>query len=549
MRWRSSRQLSSSIDLCTRRRFHDYFVTHIPSSSQHPDTRTASPNDHQLPRADSLPHASHDHPVVPTQLISHTPHNAATTRNTTVVRIPLRSARHHFGATTARGARPYNEDRYQAGTVEIPAFAKRQPRSLTRKDIDLRDNTESETPGAETATGDPQVFYFGVFDGHGGDVCSEFLKESLHSYVEEACRRFHVTSSLRRDTAGSQLERSTAVRQADDRRQLQFGLVAAWKQVVGGYFNRFRPEHFFAVNQKDISESEDPAAPNTRVLRQLSTALTYAFLKADLDFVQEQARKHASSTAADDPVLDDRPLNDDDILAAPSRPRPQTLFVNDTLKPRSETRFLGGSTASIALVSTPSPMPFWHPATPSTLVVSHVGDTRILLCRVSDGQAVHLTSNHHPSTPIEATRLRRFSATFITDSFGEERIEGLANTRAFGDISSKAVGVSAEPEITSVQLAPSEYSCLVIMSDGISGVLADQEIVDIIKEAKTPEQASIDVVEFATEISHEADNATCMVVRLGGWARRGEGGTGSLGTKEMRDYKRREAENPRARRS
>jgi protein phosphatase PTC6 len=137
----------------------------------------------------------------------------------------------------------------------------------------------------------------------------------------------------------------------------------------------------------------------------------------------------------------------------------------------------------------------------------------------------------------------------VTDSFGEERISGLANTRAFGDMASKRVGVSAEPEIRRIELSPAEYSFLVLCSDGVSGHLSDQEIVDIVKEAKTPEQGARDIVSFAVETSTTgsggADNATGLVVRLGGWERRGEGGLGSLGTKEMRDWRKEEANNPR----
>lgn len=124
-------------------------------------------------------------------------------------------------------------------------------------------------------------------------------------------------------------------------------------------------------------------------------------------------------------------------------------------------------------------------------------------------------------------------------------MSGLANTRAFGDIHSKRLGVSAEPEIRRVEMGPAQYSFLVLMSDGISGVLPDQEIVDTIKEARTPEQAARDVVNFATEVSPNADNATCLVVRLGGWERRQEGGVGSMGTKEAREYRRQEATDPR----
>ena len=74
----------------------------------------------------------------------------------------------------------------------------------------------------------------------------------------------------------------------------------------------------------------------------------------------------------------------------------------------------------------------------------------------------------------------------MTDSFGEERISGLANTRAFGDIASKRVGVSAEPEIKRVELGAAEYSFIVMISDGVSGTLNDQEIVDIVQRSKDP---------------------------------------------------------------
>jgi protein phosphatase PTC6 len=201
------------------------------------------------------------------------------------------------------------------------------------------------------------------------------------------------------------------------------------------------------------------------------------------------------------------------------------------------------------MISTPTPTPFWHPASPSTLLTCHVGDTRILLCSTATGNAIPLTTNHHPSSPGEGSRLRRYAATFVTDSFGEERMSGLANTRAFGDKQSKRLGVSAEPEIRRVELGPADYSFLVLVSDGVSGTLSDQEIVDIIKEAKTHDEGAKDVVSFATEVSREGDNATCLVVRLGGWERREEGGVGAVGTREVREWRRQEATDPRSRRT
>lgn len=535
-----------AVSLAHRRAFHEYFVTHLPSSSLAPDKQHN--NHHRLPRDESQPHSG------PTRSATQVAQSQAS-RDTTVVRIPIKSAKHHFGAGVSRGSRPYNEDTYQAGTIEMPAFAKRQPVSLNRK------LPSGVSEGAKSDTGDPQVFYFGVFDGHGGGECSEFLRERLHGYIEEAALLFGMESSLQRDSTADadSLDSDGGIMGAQDAEDLQKSLISSWRETVGGYFKRFKPEYFPAV-----SGHGDPESPATLSNTSIETVLTYAFLKADLDFTAAQASKHTGSeekklqrTSLDDPVLSDRPLNDNDLLFHPDKPASQNLRQRSSRPSSSpdlkapiggQMRFKGGSTASIALISTPTPTPFWHPASPSTITVAHVGDTRILLCRTSDGKAVPLTINHHPDTPVEATRLRRYATTFVTDSFGEERMGGLANTRAFGDIGSKRLGVSAEPQVTKTDLAPAEYAFIVLMSDGISGHLSDQEIVDVVKEARTPAQAAQDLTGFAVEVADSADNATCLVVRLGGWERRSEGGGGSMGTKEQRDYRRQAAEDPRARR-
>ncbi|QIW96573.1 hypothetical protein AMS68_002091 [Peltaster fructicola] len=515
------------------RSFHDYFVTLLPSSSLAPDRSS----NHNLPRAESKPHSG------PARGLTNDQHAA---RGTTIVRIPLRSAKHHFGAGCVRGGRPYNEDTFQAGTIEMPAFAKRQPISLTR------DAAQSGGQAAAGESGDPQVFYFGVFDGHGGNECSEFLRDRLHGYIEEAALLFGMDSSLQKNDESPAMD--GGIMGEMDPEDLQKTLVAEWKSTVGGYFKRFRPQFFPAINGAEWN----PAGNSS-----IETILSYAFLKADLDFTTAQAAKRTSpqmSSSIDDPVLSDRPLNDQDMLFHPERPASQNLTHRPPAKGSSpnldapiggSSRFKGGSTASTALISTPTPTPFWHPVAPSTLITAHVGDTRILLCRTSDGKSVPVTSNHHPDLPSEASRLRRYATAFSTDSFGDQRVLGLANTRAFGDIASKRVGVSAEPEIVTTQLAPAEYSFVVLVSDGVSGHLSDQEIVDIVKEERTPASAATALINFAVETNESeggADNATALVVRLGGWERRSEGGDGSFGTKERRDFRKRDAEDPRSRR-
>jgi protein phosphatase PTC6 len=473
----------------------------------------------------------------------------------TVVRIPLRSAKHHFGAFTSRCQRPYNEDAWQAGTIELPAFAPRRPesRSITRRKAS--DDDESSN-AADKVTGDPQVFYFGIFDGHGGAACSEFLRDRLASYVEESARSFELTSTLHgpaiqakkknmpTSVSGAETWESgngNQTESAGKRAALEQALVKAWRELVGGYFRRFKPEYFStngggigakAVPQEtrggELTESRSNFAANLPVPG-IENVLEYAFLKADYDFIAAQAGKSKSEGTA---------INAQEILGRPSQ-------LNNIIG--GPDVFLGGSTCSIALISTPTPVPYWNSGANSTIVTAHVGDTRILLCDVATGNAVPLTTTHHPDHPVEAQRMRRYAATFTTDSFGEERVQGLANTRSFGDMPSKRIGVSAEPQVTRVEVNAAQYAFMVLMSDGVTNTLGDQEVVDIVKESRTPEQGAKEIIGFTTETTEDGDNATVMVVRLGGWERRNEGGGGSLRTKEMRDFRRQEASDPRSR--
>jgi serine/threonine protein phosphatase PrpC len=41
----------------------------------------------------------------------------------------------------------------------------------------------------------PKCSYFGVFDGHGGDSCSNFLKDNMHKYVLPSSYRLQKIST------------------------------------------------------------------------------------------------------------------------------------------------------------------------------------------------------------------------------------------------------------------------------------------------------------------------------------------------------------------
>lgn len=191
---------------------------------------------------------------------------------------------------------------------------------------------------------------------------------------------------------------------------------------------------------------------------------------------------------------------------------------------------------------------FFNRRTITKLTVAHVGDTKAILVD-RFGEAHALTVPHHPLNPVELARLRRYLANFfMTDSFGEERFISLANTRAFGDVNYKEVGVTAEPEVAQYLLGDAETMArhltpaeirdhlvsglggdeafLVLCTDGVSNELTDQEIADIVMvnfnmrghQKASPQFCAEEVVKFVEYIGGD-DNALCMVVRLNGWGK------------------------------
>ncbi|CAL9733363.1 [Pyruvate dehydrogenase [acetyl-transferring]]-phosphatase 2, mitochondrial [Monosporozyma servazzii] len=175
------------------------------------------------------------------------------------------------------------------------------------------------------------------------------------------------------------------------------------------------------------------------------------------------------------------------------------------------------------------------------LVVTQIGDSRIIICD-SHGIAHNLSQPHHPSNKRESQRLGRLLDPPDLDAFGQSRfLNNYANTRSFGDIAAKRHGLSAEPDIYSYlvgntkHLPYSEVSklqfggneCFIMMvTDGVTDLLSDQECVDLVTttvnlrgmKMATPQFAANEVIEFISTIAaKDADNATCLILRLPNW--------------------------------
>ncbi|KAJ2705153.1 Protein phosphatase 2C 6 [Coemansia spiralis] len=326
------------------------------------------------------------------------------------VRVDVRKSPQLVGQASSRGTRGYNQDRAEFTPLRIPGMV-----------ADRRDKRSA------------QLMFLGVYDGHGGDSCSEYLKQVLHKYIETVS-------------------------------------VGDLQAAVDG-MRRFG---------KDWS-GYTPAA-----LRGLEAAV----LRREIpSFLTIYERLTLAFLCADNDIRD--------------------LGWSDGQ----------GSTACTAMVWDVEGLPFWSCDSCLNLAVANVGDSKAILCSADaqGGLAMALNTLHHPDVHGERERLQHHGAFFSRDSFGEERaMARVANTRAFGDWQVKRFGVFAEPEIRHYELHGDEAAFLVIVSDGVTAVLTDQEIVDVVKGCSDPQAGARRLVDAAERLGAD-DNVTAQVLRLPGW--------------------------------
>lgn len=151
------------------------------------------------------------------------------------------------------------------------------------------------------------------------------------------------------------------------------------------------------------------------------------------------------------------------------------------------------------------------------MVVGFVGDSKALMSR--EGKVVRLSMDHKPENPVEKDRIKAAGGHVTWTSMGSPRVNGRLNmTRSIGDLELKSVGVIAEPEIRSIEVRHSRDSFLVLTTDGISNVISDKEVVDIVNTHSTPAEAALFLADQALHFGSE-DNVTALVVPFGAWGR------------------------------
>ncbi|WBW73787.1 mitochondrial serine/threonine protein phosphatase PP2C catalytic subunit Ptc4 [Schizosaccharomyces osmophilus] len=355
------------------------------------------------------------------------------------LRVSMTKAPQSLGLCSARGDSLENQDRLSFGYLD----KLKAPIFLNDEEAPVQSLSSNNSSDANFSKGSglfgsfpnfDSPFVYGIFDGHGGVECSEFLSNHLGHIIER--QDFSRAEELLQEA-----------------------------RSLGGYMFSLEPPFSLASVLK--SRDED------MIWR---ARLYYSFLEADLIYLKEYAK------------------------LSPDRAVP-------------------GAVGTVVVLTSKNNKSYWE-SDSYTIQLAHVGDTRAILCDSRTGRAHRLTFQHNPTDFEESRRLRHYNLGFSSDSFGEKRYAWVANTRSFGDgLKLKRLGVVAEPQLTSIHSLRDDWSFLTLLSDGVTQVVSDDEVVDIIKLSESPQDAANNIIRYAQNVG-SVDDITCLVIRLPGWKKR-----------------------------
>ncbi|KAI8822847.1 phosphatase 2C-like domain-containing protein [Fimicolochytrium jonesii] len=374
---------------------------------------------------------------------------------------------------TDRGDREQNEDRSSYALLQVPC---------------------PEDPDTTL-----DVYWFAVFDGHGGSECSEYLKSHLHTH-------FSTVTSI--DLQSTLTELST-------------------------FYNRpLSVTHPPPPHTTEHSKWTDPLT--------LQQRLYVAFLKAELEFFKTHDG-NADSVGSTASVVVIRPIHRDETTSPPSSSTGATARTLDTQTIHLDLLIAHLGDSRILLCAGDKGIA--HPLTTAHVpsvesekarITQLGGFTTAVPVPTSEGDGPGDTdSAHHRARRGEAVKEFPSSTTTScssSDSAADQPdpsssssppelvLGALAVSRCFGDLKFKKFGgVIAEPQIVKRTLDHRHNAAfLCLVTDGVSGVAFDQEICDVVKNAPTPAQACDAVIKLSDSLG-STDNKTVTIVRLPGW--------------------------------
>mmetsp|Transcript_7923 Transcript_7923/g.11937 ORF Transcript_7923/g.11937 Transcript_7923/m.11937 type:complete len:256 (-) Transcript_7923:203-970(-) len=158
------------------------------------------------------------------------------------------------------------------------------------------------------------------------------------------------------------------------------------------------------------------------------------------------------------------------------------------------------------------------------LYTANLGDSRAILCR--GGKAVQLTKDHKPNDRDEKKRIEGCGGKVVQigsvwrvtkrDVSNRPTVKVfLSTSRSMGDRPLKVPDplVSGVPDVKMSRILPNDYF-IVIVCDGVTDVMSDQEIVDVACDNIENVERAAKMVVKAAYNKKSKDNLTAMVVRL-----------------------------------
>ena len=319
---------------------------------------------------------------------------------------------------------------------------------------------------------------FGVYDGHGGEECADYLVQQLHHSIR---RCFGTQPSTYEVPAGGvALSELRAVDEQLDECRAQLAAVAGDEELTAQVNEVLE----LLTEQRAAVAAQLGAAPADRTAsRQFEQraldALTRGFLRTDRMLLQTARKREWQS----------------------------------------------GSTALCCVVH--------GTERDARLFVANVGDCRAVLA--SGGKGVPLTTDHKPDRSDEQRRIRQAGGAVVElhgvwrvttrAGAGELNLSStvmcryLAVARSFGDLDFKEPLplLSVEPETQVVRLTPDD-ALVVLACDGIYDVLSNQQVADLALQHLDAPRAGAEAIIKAALQAGSLDNVTATVIVFP-WAR------------------------------
>ena len=322
--------------------------------------------------------------------------------------------------------------------------------------------------------------FCGVFDGHGGNAISRYVRQNLYATVQGAL------AQLKQQSSSSSSSSSSVPSQEEQQQAIPVSLQNVSSSVSSSDPKSMRhmaPQkirHNASTTTTTQQQQTPPVFQPT--IEDYEIALHRAFAKIDKEVLRINHWSFQGSTAA---IVW---FHEQDVVEESEN---NTMPINEHAKTTKD------SLSSSSSRPNPSSQPSSSLSSTTTSMVRHIitaniGDSRVVLSR--QGAALDLSRDHKPNDPKETARILAAGGQVIwhgqtdqrtgrpIDGTGLYRVNGnLALSRAIGDRSERPA-VTAEPEMSIVRVEPDLDDFVVLATDGLWDVMSSAEVVEFVHE-------------------------------------------------------------------